>query len=194
MNYLTRNTVCIGASITIFMLAGCGNGLSEHSLSKKINASIGQKSICWSLENMAVDFPVRVGMGFGAGSGPQNDPIIRGLDKAGYITLASGGADFLGNVTTVSIDLTDKGRSAKVWNPQAGFCVGHKAVDTIKQWTEPAAEGGSQITRISYSWKIVDQPDWVDKKLFAGVEGMSQPVDAMAIAEKTNDGWQLVGY
>lgn len=178
------------AVLACLILAGCGNGLSKRSLTKLIDAQIDKEMVCWSLKDMAVDFPLRVNTGWG--SSPQNSPILKGLVTGGYITMAAGGSDFLGNLTSIAIDLTEKGRSEKVWDPKSGFCVGHRAVDEVKEWTEPAANAAVLATQIHYTWKIVDRPDWATEELFGKMKGMTQPVDDVAYAQKTSEGWQVI--
>ncbi|MGH8614306.1 MAG: DNA-directed RNA polymerase subunit beta [Gammaproteobacteria bacterium] len=172
----------------IVLLAACGGGLSEGSLAEQIDEYLIEKNElqCWSLERMDGGFPVSVRFGFGS-QAPDKTPILRGLAQGGYITFnpdPNPGRAYV-------IDLTEKGRDAEVWDPKNGFCVGRPRVHEVIRWTEPADDAGVQMTRITYTWKLADGPDWVDPKLFPDIEGMSEPVKSMAIAQKTSDGWRI---
>ncbi|MDU3122134.1 MAG: hypothetical protein E6710_06995 [Acinetobacter baumannii] len=43
---------------------------------------------------------------------------------------------------------------------------------------------------MSYTWKLVDVPSWVDKKAFAGVKGMNEPAHGAINLVKTSNGWK----
>jgi hypothetical protein len=73
-----------------------------------------------------------------------------------------------------------------------GFCIGRREVDEVIRWTEPASEGGAQAIRIEYTWKLGDRPSWASEELFSTVPGISKPVEDLAVAQKTSDGWQIV--
>ncbi|HAW6738813.1 TPA: hypothetical protein JKC43_004634 [Salmonella enterica subsp. enterica serovar Enteritidis] len=77
----------------------------------------------------------------------------------------------------------------KVWSTTDGACVGRRAVDEIKEWTEPG-NGNQKVVRVSYTWKLVDVPNWIDKKAFASVKGMNEPADGAMNLFKTSNGWK----
>lgn len=51
------------------------------------------------------------------------------------------------------LGITDEGIKSKVLSTTDGACVGRRAVDEIKEWTEPG-KNGPQVVRVSYTWKL----------------------------------------
>lgn len=88
-----------------------------------------------------------------------------------------------------TLGITDEGKQAKIWNTKEGVCVGRRVVDKIKEWTEPG-KGNQQVVRVSYSWKLIDVPGWLDKEAFSSVKGMNEPADGAMTLVKTNNGWK----
>ncbi len=68
------------------------------------------------------------------------------------------------------LGITDEGIKAKVWSTTDGACVGRRAVDEIKEWTEPG-NGNQKVVRVTYTWKLVDVPGWIDKKPSPALKG-----------------------
>lgn len=169
---------------------GIGRDLSKRGLASKIDDALVkmEPQNCWALQQMAnVSFPLNIS------ANAAGNAIIKGLAQGGYITVgAPAGRNMFGDSGPVSIDLTDKGKDAKVWDPSAGFCVGTRQVDEVLRWTEPADDGGVQAIRIEYTWKYGKRPSWVSDELFPTMEGMAKPAESMAVAQKTSDGWQVV--
>lgn len=185
MRQVTRAALLLPAAI----LVACSGGTSQGAFAQAINAEIGKERLCWALENMGnARFPINLNVYF---SKPDS-PILDGLYKAGYITVERGDEDHFGNLKSIRIDLTDKGKSANVWDPQQGFCVGQRRVHEITQWTEPAANQGILVTQISYTWVLSERPRWVTDEHFGQIEGIKEPVQGVAVAQKTNKGWQVV--
>jgi Inner membrane component of T3SS, cytoplasmic domain len=189
--------VLVLAGVGAAWALGFGSDLSKRSLASKLNDAMTSKGHpgreCWALQSMNVTFPVTVEGGDLSG-GPLKHPIVAGLIRGGYVT-ASQQSRFLGArpgpFDPTVIDLTAKGREEKVWDAAHGFCVGRRVVDEVVRWTEPSAQGGVQGIRIEYTWKLTDQPDWATEELFSEVAGFSRPVEAMAVASKQSDGWQI---
>lgn len=158
-------------------LAGCGE---KSDFEKAINAKIGQTKSCYSLRDNNVSFPVRLAKSrtdqVGTGS-----VILDGAVAQGLMVFDKGwDADIL--------SVTDEGKKAGVWSTKEGVCVGRRVVDEVKEWTEPG-KNSPQIVRVTYTWKLVDIPGWVDKKEFVSVKGMAEPEEAKIVLVKTNNGW-----
>lgn len=161
-------------------LAGCGE---KGDFEKAINAKIGQNKYCFSLDNNNTSFPIRLAKprldSTGTGT---NSVILDGFVEQGMMVFEQG---YDSNV----LGITEEGKKAKVWSTTDGACVGRRAVDEIKEWTEPG-EGGQKVVRVSYTWKLVDVPGWIDKKAFANVKGMNEPADGVMNLFKTSNGWK----
>lgn len=179
-----------GLVLTIVTVACSRDGLSKGALSEQINASLEKDGpVCWPLNQQRaadVKFPFfeKTLPAFAGGL----DPIIAGLVEGGYLSATPHRQTF-GSGSLY--DLTAKGKDAKVWDPEHGFCVGTKELDEVVDWTVPG-EGGQQATRINYTWKVSKRPSWVDDELFSRVPGIPKSEAGFAIAQKTNKGWKVV--
>ncbi|EKK5548092.1 DNA-directed RNA polymerase subunit beta [Enterobacter hormaechei] len=180
---------------TIF-LVGCGD---KGDFEKTINKEISKEPVCYSFntkENNSDAYEsfsepgvfVRVNV-----RGNDVSPILEGLKKSGLIDIEF---EQQGFTRVAALSATDKGAKAKFWDKEHGACVGTRTVDEIKEWTEPSDAGGQKVTRVSYTWKLSDIPNWVDKDAFArsGVKGIDKSENATAILVKTNNGWKASGF
>ena len=185
-----RSSALRMASIAVAStLIGCGSGdLSKGSLGKIIDDDLVETNQpeCWSLKEKPTSLPVNVGFGFF--SSPQQNPILKGLGEAGYITARRDPSSRSGN--TWVIDMTDEGRKAGVWDEQNGFCVGRKRLHEVIRWTEPAAASGATITTVTYTWMLKDGPKWVKPDMFPDIDGIAEPVEREMVLVKTSDGWR----
>lgn len=162
------------------VLAGCGE---KGDFEKAINAKIGQTKYCYSLGDNNTSFPIRIAKPrFDQTGTGTNSVILDGFVEQGMMVFEQG---YDSNV----LGITDEGKTANVWSTKDGACVGRRAVDEIKEWTEPG-KNGPQVVRVSYTWKIVDVPSWLDKKAFASVKGMNEPADGAMNLVKTSNGWK----
>lgn len=176
------------ALLLVLLLTGCGDGLSKGVLKELIASEYkDSRKMCWALKEMnGQEFPLRLVRGFDGG--PSNHPIIKGLMAAGYVTIQEG---YEGFYPVESVDLTEKGKDEEVWDAQKGFCIGHKEVDEILEWTEPGEN--EKKTKVTYTWEMVDRPDWVSAEFFGHIDGIKEPEKAQFVAVKTSNGWQLSG-
>lgn len=162
------------------VLAGCGE---KGDYEKAINAKIGQSKTCFSLRSNDVTFPVQLSKprfdetGTGTGS-----VILDGLVEQGLMAFVKGWDNN-------TLGITDEGKQAKIWDTKEGVCVGRRVVVEVKEWTEPG-KSGPQVVRVTYTWKLVDVPGWIDKKAFANVKGMNEPADGAMNLVKTSNGWK----
>jgi hypothetical protein len=166
-----------------FALSACGSGPTDRSLADGLNQSFADKPVCFAVMDPNATPPMRV-------SASPNDPILAGLAKEGMITVQQDGG-FLGFLGSVQIALTENGAKHKVWTQGRGFCLGHKAVDEIQKWTEPASQNGVIATRVSFTWKISGLPRWVKRDDFAAIPGMTNAQPGVAVMVKTNKGWDV---
>ena len=168
-------------------LAGCGE---KGDFEKAINAKISQSKLCYSLQDNDIvfnkGFPVKVNRGYRSAGYSASDEILKGLVEQGLLTVSQQSNGF----SSVDVlEVTDKGQEVEFWDREKGACVGHRAVAEIKEWTEPG-NGNQKIVRVSYTWKLVDVPGWIDKKAFASVKGMNEPADGAMNLVKTSNGWK----
>ena len=168
-------------------LAGCGE---KGDFEKAINAKISQSKLCYSLQDNDIvfnkGFPVKVNRGYRSAGYSASDEILNGLVEQGLLTVSQQSNGF----SSVDVlEVTDKGQEVEFWDREKGACVGHRAVAEIKEWTEPG-NGNQKIVRVSYTWKLVDVPGWIDKKAFASVKGMNEPADGAMNLVKTSNGWK----
>ncbi|ELS2640585.1 hypothetical protein R5D03_003941 [Escherichia coli] len=140
-------------------------------------------NVCFSLDNNNTSFPIRLAKPLldSTGTGT-NSVILDGFIEQGLMVFEQG---YDSNV----LGITEEGKKAKVWSTTDGACVGRRAVDEIKEWTEPG-NGNQKVVRVTYTWKLVDVPGWIDKKAFASVKGMNEPADGAINLVKTSNGWR----
>ncbi|MWP22416.1 lipoprotein, partial [Escherichia coli] len=109
-------------------LAGCGE---KGDFEKAINAKIGQDKYCFSLDNNNTSFPIRLAKPLLDSTGTvTNSLILDGFIEQGLMVFEQG---YDSNV----LGIIEEGKKAKVWSTADGACVGRRAVDEIKEWTEP---------------------------------------------------------
>lgn len=169
------------------LLSGCGE---KGDFEKAINAKISQSKLCYSLQDNDIvfnkGFPIKVNRGYRSTAYSASDEILKGLAEQGLLTVSQQANGF----SSVDVlEVTDEGQEVEFWDRKDGACVGHRVVDKITEWTE-AGEDGMKIVRVSYSWKLVDVPSWLDKSAFAGVKGMNEPVESVIALVKTSNGWK----
>ncbi|CAI1967177.1 membrane lipoprotein lipid attachment site-containing protein [Serratia marcescens] len=174
---------------TALALAGCGE---KGDFEKAINAKLSQSKLCYSLKDNDIvfnkGFPVKVNRGYRSAGYSASDEILKGLVEQGLLTVSQQANGF----SSVDVlEVTDKGQEVEFWDREEGACVGHRAVAEIKEWTEPG-NGNQKVTRVSYTWKAVDVPSWVDKKAFSSVKGMNEPEEGMINLVKTSNGWKVI--
>lgn len=170
-------------------LAGCGE---KGDFEKAINAKISQSKVCYSLQNndrvFNKGFPVRVNRGYRSAGYSASDEILNGLANQGLLDVSQQSNGF----SSVDVlEVTDKGQEVEFWDRKDGACVGRRAVNKIKEWTEPG-NGNQKVVRVSYTWKLVDVPSWLDKKAFSSVKGMNEPEESMINLVKTSNGWKAI--
>ncbi|MEB5487985.1 hypothetical protein QMA69_26525 [Burkholderia pseudomallei] len=187
-----KQCLVLGALVVVAAaLAGCSGGPSKGDLKDGLAQYFKDKpqAVCWNVENSAaVQWPLRVPM---QGMTKDQLGVLDGLNREGIATVQEGLAQQgFTNVTVLTINLTDKGKSANAWDPQKGFCVGTKAVDQVTEFTIPNkdSEGTSEV---KFTWKLDDVPSWVERDKFPKLPGMTASVNDEAVMAKTNNGWRV---
>lgn len=184
----------ITAGFLLTTLVACG-GLGDRQIKTALEKSFGDAGVCWRLNEMeGVTFPIRTDFDPMA---KQSNAVLAGLRQMGYIELgkAEGSNNPYGFFSRplAVIDLTPKGKEAGVWDLQRGFCIGHKRVVEVTRFSEPAEQMGVQISQVEYKWAIKDTPSWMEPAAFSQIDGLREPVEAVAVLRKMSDGWQVVG-
>ena len=109
------------------------------------------------------------------------------------------------DVVVNSYDLTDEGK--QFYKPDAaknmkgenlgGFCFGKATVSAVSNFTEPSDAMGQKISRVSFSYKVTDFPDWaksseitsLNRLLKKDVDSESEPLKVTSVFVLTNKGW-----
>ncbi|TQI87574.1 hypothetical protein FHU12_5273 [Serratia marcescens] len=109
------------------------------------------------------------------------------------------------DIVVNSYDLTEEGK--KYYKPDAarnmkgealgGFCFGRATVDTVDNFTEPSDALGQKISRVAFSYKVTDIPDWagtpelldLDRRLKEDMASGSVPLKKNGIFILTGKGW-----
>ncbi|MBK0167378.1 hypothetical protein [Klebsiella sp. S69] len=104
-----------------------------------------------------------------------------------------------------SYDLTEEGK--KYYKPDAaktmkgenigGFCFGKATVTEVSNFTEPSDAMGQKISRVSFTYKVSEIPDWAkspeimnaDRQLQKDVSSESEGVKVTNVFLLTNNGW-----
>ncbi|TVT84316.1 hypothetical protein [Pseudomonas sp. H3(2019)] len=104
-----------------------------------------------------------------------------------------------------SFDLTDEGRKFYKNNAQklmngttaGGLCVGKAQIVSVDQFSEPGDMMGQKISRVTYSYKVHDLPDWAhNEAVVATIRGLAPvvasektPIKETRAMILTNNGW-----
>jgi hypothetical protein len=102
-------------------------------------------------------------------------------------------------------NLTDEGKKyyiedagkTMMGNPYGGFCFGKATVEEIVNFTDPADMFGHTISRVNYSYKVTDIPEWASsetvtafsKDLKESVASEDTPINQVDAFIRTNNGW-----
>lgn len=139
-------------------------------------------------------------------------PQMAALERAGLVRGTNGTAVMhgmmggLGPSAPRSVrryELTDEGRKyfqvkTGVWGQSGAFCYGQETVDSIINWTKPAAVGPYTQSEVTYTYKIADLAPWANQAqvqqafgdIRTTVAGISK-ADEVAGLQLTNKGWEV---
>jgi hypothetical protein len=90
--------------------------------------------------------------------------------------------------------LTDAGTKALEKEGRTAFCVGHRAVDEVVQFTEPNSGMGQTVSQAKYTYTVTDVPAWAnDPAVQAAFPDLAQRLkpkqEARVNLVLMNDGW-----
>ncbi|MEM9724500.1 MAG: hypothetical protein AAF909_03435 [Pseudomonadota bacterium] len=142
---------------------------------------------CLQLRNQRdIRFPLRLRRPLGLRSPRALDPVLAGLRASGQITIkrARDGAALID-----VIELTDKGKANRVWDPARGFCIGGPVEVTIVRYVFADQGSNQNNAEVTYRWRMGDYAAWVDPSDFGDVAGVSGPMEGDATLQKASDGW-----
>lgn len=203
MKYLTP-LVCIG----IMALSGCNDPKDASDSNFKAAAQQYLDSVyptCY----FKVNFPFKTD-GYSFNNLPD---ILHAMAEKGLLTeqelsrkhFEESWASKAHDVVVNSYDLTDEGKkyykadAAKNMRGDAlgGFCFGKATVTEINNFTEPSDAMGQKISRVSFTYKVTDIPEWakspeitsLDRQLKKEANSEAEPLNATNVFVLTNKGW-----
>ncbi|MGR7271262.1 hypothetical protein ACU615_21430 [Klebsiella aerogenes] len=109
------------------------------------------------------------------------------------------------DIVVNSYDLTEEGR--KYYKSDAaknirgenvgGFCFGKATVTEVSNFTEPSDAMGQKISRVSFSYKVSDIPEWaktpeiltIDRQIKKDVDSAKDGMKVTNVFVLTNNGW-----
>lgn len=193
MRKVMTSAIAMGCAVTLCVLPGCGT--SSADFARQLNQKIGeaQGSCVPAYVAAATSFPLNID-----GYGSINGSILEGLQRDGYINLQEKPVTETSvlpvNRYSYVISLTDKGKTAHVWDAQHGFCVGHKVVKEVVEWTKPTAFRALTFTQVTYTWRLDGSPSWTDSPSFDYVPGLRRSETGYAVFVQTNRGWSFYRF
>lgn len=120
------------------------------------------------------------------------------LAKAGLLTSKPAQIPSSGQEpeTGTAYALTEKGKQSLVKPGSVSFCVGHRRVDEVVQFSEPSDGLGQTMSAATYTYTVVDVPEWAnDPAVRAAFPSLNQLLEPHQKAQATmvlmNDGWSM---
>jgi hypothetical protein len=91
--------------------------------------------------------------------------------------------------------LTDAGTKALAKPGRSAFCIGHRKVDDVAQFSEPSSGFGQTVSQAKYTYTVADLPAWAkDASVMAAfpdlAEVLKQKREGRADLVLMNDGWE----
>ncbi|MGP0838108.1 hypothetical protein [Serratia sp. CY85251] len=194
--------------IFLMVLSGCNNqnDANESNFKKAAQEYLdSQYPYCYIVMN----FPIKTdGIFF------DNTPEVlhvmasKGIVKETEISRKHVPAGWSGkerDIVVNSYDLTEKGRGyykeniSKNMKGEAlgGFCFGKAKIEDVSNFTEPSDAMGQKISKVVFSYKVNDIPDWatttdllaLNRRLKEDVASGSVPVKKSSVFILTGKGW-----
>ena len=197
------------ALLTVSTLAACGSAkdASKSNFAKAINERLEKN--CTELRfnflaQMAAKtetggYPVDVATREGRPAEEQRSAPFDVLEKVGLLQskpkqVQDGFGPMQAMVPGKEYVLTDAGKKALKDPSKLPFCVGHRQVDEVVQFTEPSNAMGQTVSETVYTSSLVDVPAWANddavKAAFPELTQELQPKkQARAVLVLMNDGW-----
>jgi hypothetical protein len=205
---------CLISIISLLFFTACSDGKkpSDANFAKAINQYLTKHGdVCTVIgRGFPMDVPESE-QGDQYGTGPQ----LAALEQAGLVhssnttAVVHGMLDPLRGSTPPQpvkrYELTEEGKKYFQQAPgvvgQTGSnCYGHKTVDSIVRWTDPAATGADSLTEVTYTYRIADLAPWAERpevqRAFSDVRttvtGQSRTTQVAGL-QLTDEGWQVPG-
>lgn len=194
---------------TVLTLSACSSSkdASEANFAKAIDAYYGAN--CTVLDfsmgatlhaNFSDDgFPASVADAATLGGNPEDRPAasFEALEKAGLLSskVKEVPASMFGKmVPGREYALTDAGTKALAKPGGHSFCVGHRKVDKIVQFTKPSDAMGQTMSQATYTYTVADVPAWARnpavQAAFPEVVDRLKPMrESRVDLVLMNDGW-----
>ena len=196
--------ICVGA----LSLSGCNDPKDASESNFKIAAQQYLDTVypvCYFESN----FPVKTD-GYHFNNLPEILHVMseKGLLKEKELSRKHIEASWSGKARDIvvnSYDLTDEGK--KYYKTDAtknisgknigGFCFGKATVSEVVNFTEPSDAMGQKISKVSFSYKVTDIPDWaksseitaLDRRLKKDVDSEEKEIKLTNVFVLTNKGW-----
>jgi hypothetical protein len=200
------------ASLATLIACNSAKNPSDANFTTAINGYLAKHGEACTVigRQFPIDLP-RSGQSEQYGIGPKLEALERaGLVHGSYTTaVVHGMLDPLRSPDPAQpvrrYELTESGREyfqqvASAIGQTSAFCYGHKSVDSIVKWTEPAKVGVSSQTEVTYTYKLVDSAPWTRRpevqQAFADirttVNGASRTTEVAGL-QLTSNGWEVPG-
>ena len=199
------------AWLVLAVFAGCGgSSLSEREAKKAVRSHLElAPPFCLPVALLQSDPPWVV-----ADRDPESR-VLGSFEQVGLLssratTVTEQGYSALGKVTkelpAKEFELTAAGRTALVSRTMMGikascFRYADADVEEVTEWTEPAEQMGTVVSRVSFTAKVSSVPAWAQSETFAQLfptesrllaQAQDEPMPLTAGIVKTSNGWQPV--
>lgn len=196
------------ALTTVAALSACGSSkdASKANFAKAIDAyyaanctmvdvPIGTRMLA---KFTAGGFPVSIADTANTGHPDQNlDAPFEALEKAGLLTSKATEVvrgPFGVKAPGKEYSLTDAGTKYLAKPGRSAFCVGHRKVDEVVQFSEPGSAMGQTVSRATYTYSVADAPAWVSdpgvQAAYPDLAEIQKPKqEAHTVMVLMNDGW-----
>jgi len=144
-------------------------------------------------------FPVSVADGIEAGHPEKHmGAPFEAIEKVGLLTSKPTEVQaglFGAKLPGKEYSLTDAGTKALSKPGRSSFCVGHRKVDEVVQFSEPSSGMGQTVSQAKYTYTVVDVPAWANdpavRAAFPELAEVLKPKkEARVDLVLMNDGWE----
>jgi hypothetical protein len=197
------------AIAAVVALSACGSSknASKQNFAKAIDAHYATN--CTALDfsmgtrlfakfSEGGGFPASVADGVEAGHPEKHTGApFEALEKVGLLTSKTTEVQaglFGAKVAGKEYSLTEAGTKALLKPGRASFCVGHRKVDEVVQFSEPSSGMGQTVSQAKYTYTVVDVPAWASdpalQDAFPELAEVLEPKkEAHVDLVLMNDGW-----
>ncbi|ELQ9312217.1 hypothetical protein R3D73_005264 [Serratia marcescens] len=199
------NKLLLTLPVVLMMLSGCGDptDATESNFKKAAQAYLDtQYPYCYIM----VNFPVKTDVA-SFNHFPEVLHVMagKGMVKETESSRKHIPASWAGkerDIVVNTYDLTEEGK--KYYKPDAtinmlgealgGFCFGRATVEAVDNFTAPSDAMGQKISRVAFSYKVTDIPDWAGTpELLELVPRLKEDVASGSVPLKQNGAFILTG-